>query len=134
MGERSNQSRGFLRRHPDPVWQKDQAFLYAHHFPKSVNLNVNLGDSLGEEWSNVSWHLFVVNWKGSHVEVSWDGPKLKSGEPGCDVGSGAITERVIGGCAEPTLIDEFLVYRRPLTENDIRVLLRDLHKEPKSAK
>ena len=35
---------------------------------------------------------------------------------------------------KPPQIDEFLIYRRPLTENDIRVLLENLHKEPKPVK
>jgi hypothetical protein len=33
----------------------------------------------------------------------------------------------VGGCRERTLIDEFMIYRRPLSEKDIRVIVDALH-------
>ena len=108
------------------VVRNDQVFFYADHFPGARNVRIMLGSSLGPEWADGAWHLFVVNWKGSHFEVSLDGRGLVSGDLGCPLDPAAVTQIIVGSCLEPTLIDEFMVHRNPLSERDIRGLMEVL--------
>lgn len=109
------------------VVQQDMVFFYADHFPGANTVRVLLGDSLGPDWASGTWHLFVVNWKGSHFEASVDGGARKSGDLGCAVNPVAVNDFLVGGCQERTLIDEFMIYRRPLTDIDLRVIADALH-------
>ncbi len=102
--------------------QNDMLYLYAENFPGANRTYIQLGDTLGPEWENGIWHLIVVNWKGSHFEVSVDGGGLKSGDLGVAIDPTGVSEILVGGCQERTLIDEFMVHRTPLTAADISVL------------
>ena len=118
--------------------EPDQIYFYAHHFPDTKNTNLKIGDSLGPDWADRTWHLFVVNWKGAHFEVSMDGAGLKSASLSCRTSAGDVKELIIGGSKEPTLIDEFMIYRRPLTEVDVRMIMdalypKRLHLKPRDA-
>jgi len=86
-----------------------------------------LDDGLGPEWANGSWHLLVVNWKGSQFEVSLDGGGRKSGGLGTAIAPVDVKELIIGHCREATLIDEFMIFRRPLSDRDIRGIMDALH-------
>jgi len=107
--------------------EPDQIYFYAHHFPNTKNTNLRIGDSLGPDWADRTWHLFVVNWKGTHFEVSMDGAGLKSASLSCKTSAGDVKTLIVGGSKEPTLIDEFMIYRRPLTAADIGTLMSALH-------
>lgn len=106
--------------------QNDQLYFYAENFPGANRKYILLGDTLGPEWANGIWHLIVVNWKGSHFEVSVDGGGLKSGDLGTPIDPVAVNDILVGGCQERTLIDEFMIYRRPLTAGEIVVLCNAL--------
>ena len=85
---------------------------------------------LGPDWADRTWHLFVVNWKGTHFEVSMDGGGLKSASLSCKTSAGDVKQLIVGGSKEPTLIDEFMIYRRPLTEVDVRTIVAALRPRP----
>ena len=107
--------------------QNDMVFFYADYFPGAKNVRIGLSDSRGPEWAGGTWHLFVINWKGTRFEVSLDGQGLKSGDLGRRLVPESVKEILIGGCQEPTLLDEVLVFRRPLSPAEVRVLFDALH-------
>ena len=102
--------------------QNDRLFFYAENFPGANRTFIQLGDSLGPKWANGIWHLIVINWKGSLFEVSLDGDGLKSGDLGVPIDPAGVAEVLVGGCQERTLIDEFMIYRRPLAPAEIAAL------------
>jgi len=106
--------------------QDDMLYFYAESFPGANRTYIQLGDTLGPEWENGIWHLIVINWKGSHFEVSVDGGGLKSGDLGTPIDPAAVNDILVGGCQEQTLIDEFMIYGRPLTAGEIAVLCNAL--------
>jgi len=97
-------------------------YFYAEKFPGANRTYIQLGDTLGPKWANGKWHLVVVNWKGPLFEVSIDGGGLKSGNLGAAVTGEGVQELLVGGCQERTLIDEFMVYRRPLDGAEISAI------------
>jgi len=106
---------------------RDEVFLYADHFPGARNVRIGMGNSLGPEWGNGKWLLFVVNWKGGMFEAALDGGGLKSGDLRAEIKPVDVKEIIAGGCMERTLIDEVMVWRRPLSEGDIEVIMNALH-------
>jgi hypothetical protein len=87
-----------------------------------------LAGTTEQEWSKDVWHFFVLNWEGSVFNVSMDGGPLRSLDIGRALEPQEVKHFRIGESAEPTLIDEFMIYRRPLNEGEIANIYQALHR------
>lgn len=95
--------------------------------------NVMHSSHFSERWQPLDWKLIVVNWDRSGYAVSIDGttPERREFSRFMDEGdfppnqlSGRSSTFTLGyqDAHEFTLLDEFTVYRRPLTEAEIQKL------------
>lgn len=91
--------------------------------------NVNAGSGVSKQWRNGEWHLVVVNWDRNGFALSIDGSPFQRRElsrPLSDAdfpaerGDATFSLGYPGG--PQTLIDEFIIYRRPLTDADVLAL------------
>jgi hypothetical protein len=102
--------------------------VYAYAGVGNKVVSVAAGRSLG--WKTGQWHLLVVDWRFQSIEFSLDGRTWHQASlvnTGFARAEDAPGELRIGGSAAPTqrcLLDELLVFNRPLTMREIKWLYR----------
>lgn len=109
--------------------RNDSILFFIQGFPNSEATTIKgigLAGAPQNEWAKGIWHFFVFNWRGSLLEVSMDGGPLRSLDIGRAIEPKEVTHFRLGGSSEPTLLDEFMVYRRPLTPEDIKAIHQTL--------
>ncbi len=102
--------------------------VYAYAGAGRRLVSVISGRSL--HWKTSQWHLLVVNWRFQSIEFSLDGRTwhqaslVNTGFAHAEGGPGVLR---VGGNAAPAqrcLLDELLVFNRPLTMREIKTLYR----------
>ena len=83
-----------------------------------------------ENWENGKWHLVAVNWDEKGFSVSVDGNKFHRTKYSRSLTaadfSGKLFFALGGGSAqESSLIDEFCIYRRPLTPEEVQQIYKN---------
>lgn len=72
-------------------------------------------------WKDGEWHLIVANWSWPRIELSVDGSDFAGVELRGKPDSGLFGDFMLGSVGgDPTLMDEVMLYRRPLTVEDAR--------------
>ncbi|MBI4025930.1 MAG: hypothetical protein HY360_13170 [Verrucomicrobia bacterium] len=110
--------------------QLDSVLFYIEGFPdinKPGIQTIGLANAPQAEWANGRWHFFVFNWKGSLLEMSMDGSPFRSLDIGHSLAPDAVDEFRVGINVEPTLMDEFMIYRRPLKEEEVSGVFKALN-------
>ena len=109
------------------IRRADRLLAGFFNFPDIAS--VNSGSGASRKWRNGEWHLVVVNWDRNGFALSLDGSPFQRREFRRPLTEEdfpkANRKRVFllgyaGG--EQTLIDDFVAYRRPLTQNEARKL------------
>jgi len=83
-----------------------------------------------ENWENGKWHLVAVNWDKNGFSVSIDGNKFHRAKYSRaltdDDFAGKLFFSLGGGSAkESTLVDEFCIYKRHLTPEDVQQIYKN---------
>lgn len=95
--------------------------------------NVIHSSNFSERWQPLDWKLIVINWDRAGYEVSIDGAPPERREFLRFLDATDFPPKAVDGRSntftlgyqdeeELTLVDEFTIYRRPLTEAEIREL------------
>ena len=85
-----------------------------------------------QAWDNGGWHLMVVNWSWPRMEVSIDAGPFRARSAPSAPKAGAFRNLVVGsggGFSDRTLLDELLIFRRPLSRQEAQLLHRILAKQ-----
>ncbi|MBM4030405.1 MAG: LamG domain-containing protein [Planctomycetes bacterium] len=114
--------------------KRGNCFVFTcHGLPGIPNITASTTSDATRTWRNGEWHLVVIAWRPSLLEAYLDGEALPSitlkrpikaeefakgrfrigvlkGEPSTSLGPG------------PTLLDDFAVFRRPLTPAEVKSL------------
>lgn len=102
------------------VKRSAEILFFLLNFPGAQpNNNLSLRAAPESDWADGVWHFFVLNWKGSLYSASMDGESPRSLDIGRSLEAGEVQQFILGGTAEPTLIDEFMIFRRPLSSKEI---------------
>ena len=102
--------------------------VYAYAGAGNKLVSVVAGRSLG--WKTGQWHLLVVDWRFQSIEFSLDGRTWHQAglvNTGFAHAGGPPGVLHVGGSAAPAqrcLLDELLVFNRPLTMREIKTLYR----------
>lgn len=103
-----------------------ELLLFIVNFPDARG-NTILSAGNPPTWKNGGWHFFALNWRGSVFELALDGEPFRSVDVGRTLRGDEASTFSIGGCAEPTLIDEFMIYNRPLQEPETAAIHKALN-------
>jgi len=101
--------------------------LTCHGLPGIPNITASTADDATRKWRNGEWHLVVITWRPSLLEAYLDGEALPSIALKRPI---RLDEFAKGGFrlgtlkGEPTLVDDFAIYRRPLSAEEVRELWR----------
>lgn len=80
-----------------------------------------------EDWPQGQWRLLVANWSWPTVSSSLDGAEFSSATVKANPTAAEFGSLVIGASGgEKTLLDELIIFRRPLTLPEVRVLYEAL--------
>jgi len=96
-----------------------------HGLPGIPNVSASTTSDATRSWRNGEWHLVVINWRPSLLEAFIDGEPLPSMTLKRPI---RMEEFARGGFrlgavkGEPTLMDDFAVYRRPLSAAEVERL------------
>jgi hypothetical protein len=75
------------------------------------------------DWKNNQWHLVAANWNWPVLELSVDGAPFQAKAVINTPTGETFGDLVIGAQHGPqTLLDEVTIYRRPMTETEVRLL------------
>lgn len=99
--------------------------LTCHGLPGIPNASASTVSGATRGWKNGQWHLVAINWRPSSLEAWLDGEPLRSIALKRPIrpeefAKGSFRIGQLKG--EPTLIDDFAIYRRPLSDADVRKL------------
>jgi len=99
--------------------------LTCHGLPGIPNVTASTLSDATRRWRNGRWHLVVVTWRPALLEAYLDGQALKSITLRRPIrpeefAKGRFRVGMVKG--EPTLLDDFAVYRRPLSAGEVRRL------------
>lgn len=76
-------------------------------------------------WKDGEWHLIVANWSWPRIELSVDGDAFAGVELRGKPEAGLFGDFMLGSVGgDPTLMDEVMLYRRPLTAEEARILYK----------
>lgn len=96
-----------------------------HGLPGIPNVTASTTSDATRRWQNGQWHLVVITWRPSLLEAYIDGEPLRSitlTRP-IRLDEFATGRFRIGNLkGEPTLIDDFAIYRRPLSPAEVKAL------------
>jgi hypothetical protein len=98
-----------------------------HGLPGIPNLTASTTSDATRSWKNGEWHLLVINWRPSLLEAYLDGEPLESMPLKRPIRPDEFapgTFRLGMLKSEPTLLDDFAVYRRPLSAAEVHDLWR----------
>jgi hypothetical protein len=114
--------------------RRQNCFIFTcHGLPGIPNLTASTTSDATRGWRNGEWHLVAITWRPSLLEAYLDGEALPSitlkrpisadefakgrfrigtlkGEPSASLGPG------------PTLLDDFAIFRRPLSAAEVKQL------------
>ena len=106
--------------------RRNNCFCFTcHGLPGIPNVSASTVSGATREWKNGEWHLVVVNWRPALLEAFLDGQPLRAItlkrpiRPD-EFATGRFRLGAVEG--EPTLMDDFAVYRRPLSPEEVRRL------------
>jgi len=105
----------------NPTRRTDMLYLWTQ-IGSTKDFSISHGDSL--KWNNGEWHLWVMNWRANSVEFSMDGgPPQRHDTPAPFHPAGDTAGSLILGQQGPAtayLVDEVIVFDRPLSEDEIK--------------
>jgi len=96
-----------------------------HGLPGIPNVSASVSSGATMGWQNGQWHLVVVNWRPSVLEAWLDGKALRAVSLRRPIRPEEFAKghfRIGSVKGEPTLLDDFAVYRRPLAAAEVRAL------------
>jgi len=99
--------------------------LTCHGLPGIPNITASTTSDATKSWRNGEWHLVVVTWRPSLLEAWLDGEALPSITLKRPIKPEEFAKgrfRIGALKGEPTLLDDFAIYRRPLAPPDVRAL------------
>lgn len=106
--------------------RRNNCFCFTcHGLPGIPNVSASTVSGATRSWKNGQWHLIVINWRPSLLEAWLDGQPLRSItlkrpiRPD-EFATGTFHLGMLK--AEPTLMDDFAIYRRPLTDAEVQKL------------
>jgi len=106
--------------------KRNNCFCFTcHGLPGIPNITASTVSGATKSWKNGEWHLIVVNWRPALLEAYLDGEPLraialKRAIRIEEFATGRFRLGAVKG--EPTLLDDFAVYRRPLSAAEIGTL------------
>lgn len=93
---------------------------------QKIYTNISVGP-----FKNDRWYFIVANWKWPRMEMSIDGGPFKSRALPQDLAEGLFQGLIVGARGGPkALMDEFMVFDRPLAMDDVRLLYGIKNKQP----
>ena len=108
--------------------RRNNCFCFTcHGLPGIPNVSASTTSGATRGWKNGQWHLVVINWRSSLLEAWLDGKPLRSIALKRPIRRGEFAAgrfRLGMLKAEPTLMDDFAIYRRPLTQAEVAALWR----------
>ncbi len=116
--QRQGELEGGRRRH--------NCFVFTcHGLPGIPNITASTASDATRGWRNGEWHLVVITWRPSLLEGYIDGealPSITLKRPikAEEFANGRCRIGVLKG--EPTLLDDFVIFRRPLSASEVAVL------------
>lgn len=106
--------------------RRHNCFIFTcHGLPGIPNVLASTAGDATKTWRNGDWHLVVITWRPSLLEAHLDGEALPSItlkrpiKPE-EFATGRFRIGVLKG--EPTLIDDFAIFRRPLSAAEVKAL------------
>jgi len=93
-----------------------------HGLPGIPNVTASATSDATRGWRNGEWHLIVITWRPSLLEAYIDGKPLRSIALKRPIRLDEFAKgrfRIGNVKSEPTLIDDFAIYRRPLSAADV---------------
>ena len=106
--------------------RRNNCFCFTcHGLPGIPNVSASTTSDATRPWQNGQWHLVVINWRPSLLEAWLDGKPLRSITLKRPIRREefAIGRFRLGMLkSEPTLMDDFAIYRRPLSAAEVRTL------------
>lgn len=109
---------------PDGRVQRHEGIQLLCLSPKTGNQCVMHGCG---SWKNGEWHLLVVNWRWPRLELSVDGGAFSAAAVPRLPDESVFGNLIVGAQHGPrTLLDEVFLYRRPLTEEEVRLIWETL--------
>ncbi|HPD14080.1 MAG TPA: hypothetical protein PLE19_03985 [Planctomycetota bacterium] len=106
--------------------KRGNCFIFTcHGLPGIPNITASTMSDATRGWRNGEWHLVVIAWRPSLLEAYLDGealPSITLRRPikAEEFAKGVFRIGMVKG--EPTLLDDFAVYRRPLSGDEVREL------------
>jgi len=106
--------------------KRNNCFAFTcHGLPGIPNVTASTVSGATKSWKNGEWHLIVVNWRPALLEAYLDGEPLRAialKRPirADEFATGRFRLGSVKG--EPTLLDDFAVYRRPLSAAEVGTL------------
>lgn len=79
-----------------------------------------------ETWADGSWHLLALSWEGSTIAFSVDGGPEREIDLGRPLTGKELGSFYLGGCAEDTMIDDFMIFGRRLSSEEIQTVYQEL--------
>ena len=106
--------------------RRNNCFCFTcHGLPGIPNVTASTVSGATKSWRNGVWHLVVINWRPSLLEAFLDGEPLRA----ITLKRPIRTEEFARGRfrlgnlkGEPTLMDDFAIYRRPLSPVEVKRL------------
>jgi len=95
--------------------------------PGIPNITASTTSDATKSWRNGDWHLVVITWRPSLLEAYLDGEALpsitlKRPVKAEEFAKGRFRIGMVKG--EPTLLDDFAIFRRPLAAREVEALWR----------
>lgn len=115
---------------PDGQAQRHEALQFLCLSPQTGHTHV-AQDCHG--WKNGEWHLLVANWRWPQMEFSVDGGPFAAKAVVRMPAEDTFGNLCVGAQHGPrTLLDEVFIYRRPLSENEVKVIWETLRPRPET--
>jgi hypothetical protein len=121
MGNNAQFMFGRMGQQLNPRTRDDATYMWAQ---VGQNAGVTIGGGSSLTWKNGEWHLWVMNWRGNSIEFSIDGEPLSSRSLPAQLdstgkrGAGLIVAHHVP--SDPYLLDELIVFNRPLTGEEVK--------------
>lgn len=108
---------------PDGQAQRIEALLMLCLSPVTGHASIEQNCS---GWKNGEWHFLAANWQWPVMEFSLDGEPFQAKAVVRPPTEQTFGDLIIGAQHGPrTLLDELTIYRRPLTETEVRLLWKN---------
>jgi len=99
--------------------------LTCHGLPGIPNIAASTTSDATQKWRGGEWHLVAITWRPSLLEAYLDGEPLQSIPLKRPIRLDEFAQgrfRIGALQGEPTLVDDFAVYRRPLSAAEVKAL------------